>query len=144
MAESGSYAQIATVNSVQINVRQYTCINVTAQRNLHDSIRNSRNIRKLSTCANSGYQALFSDFSNGPGGEANTAWWEGLEIRLQFWLSYMLHCLKSRSPPIPSQSSDREEETWSQTFLNYWVLVQGSKWGSILHCGLHTCMCGLV
>ena len=73
MEESGSYAQIATVNFVQINVRQYTCINVTAQRNLHDSIRNSRNIRKLSTRANSGYQALSSDFSNGPGGEANTA-----------------------------------------------------------------------
>ena len=25
---------------------------------------------KLSACANSGYQALFSDFSNGPGYEA--------------------------------------------------------------------------
>ena len=73
MAESGSYAQIATVNSVQINVQQYTCINVTAQRNLYSSIWNSRNIRNLSTCANSGYQALFSDFSNGPGGEANAA-----------------------------------------------------------------------
>ena len=28
-------------------------------------IRNSRNVGILSTCANSGYQALFSDFSNG-------------------------------------------------------------------------------
>ena len=51
MAESGSYAQIATVDTVQINVQQYTCINVTAQRNLHGSIRNSRNIRKLSAYA---------------------------------------------------------------------------------------------
>ena len=36
-------------------------------------IRNSWNVEKLSACANSGYQALFSDFSNGPGYEAMVA-----------------------------------------------------------------------
>ena len=33
MAESGSYAQIAIVNSVQINIQQYTCKKVTAHGN---------------------------------------------------------------------------------------------------------------
>ena len=33
MAESRSYTQIATVNSVRINVRQYTCANITAHGN---------------------------------------------------------------------------------------------------------------
>ena len=39
-------------------------------RRYHGIVRNSRNVGKLSACANSGYQALFSDFSNGPGYEA--------------------------------------------------------------------------
>ena len=33
MAESRSYTQIATVNSVRINVREYTCANITAHGN---------------------------------------------------------------------------------------------------------------
>ena len=33
MAESRLYMQIATVNSIQINVRQYKCANVTANGN---------------------------------------------------------------------------------------------------------------
>ena len=33
-------------------------------------IPNSWNVGKLIACANSMYQALFSDFSNGPGDEA--------------------------------------------------------------------------
>ena len=32
-AESGSYVRIATVNSVQINIQQYTCKKVTAHGN---------------------------------------------------------------------------------------------------------------
>ena len=40
-------------------------------RRYHGIIRNSQNVGKLSACANTGYQALFSDFSNGPGYEAS-------------------------------------------------------------------------
>ena len=67
-AESRSCIQTAIVSSVRINIRQCTHINVTAHG---DIIQNSQNVGKLSACANSGYQALFSDFSNGPGYEAN-------------------------------------------------------------------------
>ena len=33
-------------------------------------MRNSRNVWKLSACANGGCQAFFPDYSNGPGYEA--------------------------------------------------------------------------
>ena len=41
-------------------------------RRYHGIIQNSRNVGKLSACTNGGCQALFSDFSNGPGYEATT------------------------------------------------------------------------
>ena len=68
MTES-SCIQIAIVSSVRINIRQCTRKRHGTRR-YHGIMRNSRNVRKLSTCANSGYQALFSDFLNGPGYEA--------------------------------------------------------------------------
>ena len=41
----------------------YIYTNVTAHKSI---IQNSQNVGKLSVCANSGYQALFSDFLNQP------------------------------------------------------------------------------
>ena len=57
------------VSSVRINIRQCTSKR-HGTRSYYGIIRNSRNVGKLSACANCGYQALFSDFSNGPGYEA--------------------------------------------------------------------------
>ena len=57
--------QITTVNIACVNkcTTVYIYTNVTAHKSI---IRNSQNVGKLSVCANSGYQALFSDFSNQP------------------------------------------------------------------------------
>ena len=68
-AES-SCIQIAIVSSVRINIRQCTSKRHGTRR-YYGIIRNSRNVGKLSACANSGYQALFSDFLNGSGYEAS-------------------------------------------------------------------------
>ena len=67
-AES-SCIQIAIVSSVRINILQCTSKRHGTRR-YYGIIRNSQNVGKLSACANSGYQALFSDFSNGPWYEA--------------------------------------------------------------------------
>ena len=53
-----SCIQIAIVSSVRINIRQCTS-KCHGTRRYYGIIRNSRNVGKLSACANSGYQALF-------------------------------------------------------------------------------------
>ena len=46
----------------------YQCINAVTYIAIEPQYKNT-DVGKLSACANSGYQALFSDFSNGPGYE---------------------------------------------------------------------------
>ena len=65
-----SCIQIAIVSSERINIWQCTRKRHSTQR-YYGIIRNSWNVGKLSACTNSGYQALFSNFSNGPRYEAN-------------------------------------------------------------------------
>jgi len=59
------------VCSVRMDPRQCTRKRHGTRR-YQSIIQNFRNVGKLSTCANSGYQALFSNFSNGHGYEATS------------------------------------------------------------------------
>ena len=96
MAESRSCIRTAIVSSVWINTRQCTCINITAHGGIsayHGIIWSSQNVGKLSACANSGYQAPFSDISNGPGYEAkfNAAATYSSQLHTQFTYSNIIY-----------------------------------------------------
>ena len=73
-----NYGQYHVVKNYDVGMSAFVsryvwqCIHVQRHdsRRYHGIIWNFRNVRKLSACANSGYQALFSDFSNRPGYEA--------------------------------------------------------------------------
>ena len=88
--EELSCIQISIVSSVRINIWQCTRKRHGTLR-YYGIIRSSRNVGKLSACTNSGYQALFSDFSNGPGYEARR--WHILLCDFLNYLSTFRLCL---------------------------------------------------
>ena len=63
-AESRPYTQTAIVSSMIKDTRVPNIM-------VCSIIRNSRNVGKLSACADSRFQVLFSDFLKGPGNKAN-------------------------------------------------------------------------
>ena len=87
---SRACTQIAIVSSVQLNIWQNTRTWHHGTWRWHSIIRNSQNVKKLSTCANTRYKALFSDLSNGPGVEAN---WYPEEQCMLVESDYVLHHL---------------------------------------------------